>query len=457
MSKNCRRTARLLLSLLLSALYCGSVHAAAEYALQSGVSWYRIDNPFLFPNGSSDKLNSVANAWSDDLRGALFLPLPTERSTLQLTAAVSQMHYNGLFGNYTDELSNGGPYSLSKPIKQMQAVYQWEFDELLRGRLSHRTDDRLYGYFGGEVVPSSSAVPPNLSNIEPEFPHLREDSVEVAYIVNHHLDVPLTWTQQTMSYMNPGRVEIFNMRSNALQAAMRYTAGTNSSMTVGIRRTAIDFPDRSAADISLYDSGYTDTELFSDTAWRYTDNTLIKVHLGAISRQFNTLSNSNSKLLSTELGAEWRLSDKTTLSGSFWDRPQASDQADNWLYVISRGAQARAVWQATPKSTLSLLGSLELQKSQSFPRADSSTVLTNGSNKIQRLDVRCDHEITRRLSVRVEAALVQTIANSGSPVTYRGNQIQISLRYTFDNLSGPFTSDNPQGDNHARQQIEALQ
>src|SRR5450830_1681828 len=96
-------------------------HATAEYALQSGVSWYRIDNPFLFPSTSTNKLNTSDSAWSTDIRGALFLPLPTERSNLQLTASLSQMHYGNTFSNYTD-LNGNGPYSLNRNKKQFEGI-----------------------------------------------------------------------------------------------------------------------------------------------------------------------------------------------------------------------------------------------------------------------------------------------------------------------------------------------
>ncbi|MGR0189198.1 hypothetical protein, partial [Azospirillum aestuarii] len=145
--------------------------ATAEYALQSGVSWYRIDNPFMFPSNSDNKLKTSDSAWSTDIRGALFLPLPTERTNLQLTASVSQMHNGSSSGNDTD-LNGNGPSNLNQAKKQFQGMYTWEYSDLLRGRVRHRTDDRLYNYFGGEIAPSTTTPPRGISNIEPEFPHI---------------------------------------------------------------------------------------------------------------------------------------------------------------------------------------------------------------------------------------------------------------------------------------------
>jgi len=418
--------------------------ATAEYALQSGLSWYRIDNPFLFPSNSNNSLKTSDSAWSTDVRAALFLPLPTERSNLQLTAAVSQMHYGSTFNNYSDQIGSG-TYSLNDDKKQFEAIYNWEFSDLLRGRLYHHTDDRLYNYFGG-VIPSGK------STAAAEYPHVREDSIEVAYRLTNRFDLPLTFTQQTLSYMDAGLAQLYNMNSNSVQAALRYSAGTKSTFAAGMRHSKVNFPNRTDAEISSFDSGYTDTEIFTDTAWRYTENTIFLAHLGTVARRFDQLPNRNSQLLSTELGIDWHWSDKTTFYGRIWDSPQANVEADSRLYVITRGVQARAVWQATPKSRLSLLSSLETQKSQNFT---DNTTGTNGNDKLLRLGLRYDYDITRRLALRVDASRERTMSQS-SNVNYNRSTVMISLNYTFDNITGPFNFENQQGYNRARKQIEDL-
>jgi len=436
------------------ALEMHAAHATAEYALQSGLSWYRIDNPFMFPSNSDNKLKTSDSARSTDVRGALFLPLPTERTNLQLTASLSKMHFGSSFGNYSD-LSGGGPYTLNKDKKQFEGIYNWEYSDLLRGRIRHRTDDRLYNYFGGEIGRSTTSPPRGITNVEPEFPHVREDNVEVAYRVTNRFDVPLTWTQQTLSYMIPGRVEMYNMNSNAIQAAVRYTAGTKSTFSGGVRRNKVRFPNRTPEDVADFDSGYTDTELFTDTAWRYSENTVFIAHLGTIARHFNTVANRDSRLVSAELGIDWHYSPKTTFYGRIWDRPQANDEADSRLYVVTKGIQGRVVWQASPKTRVSLLTSLESQKSAGFATSQISTP-TSGNDQLLRLGFRYDYDITRRLAFRIDAMREQTTSKSGGNVDYRRSTVQVSLNYTFDNITGPFIYENQQGYNRARQQIEDL-
>lgn len=442
---------------VLGASIAAPTHATAEYALQSGVSWHRLDNLFLFRNDSGNKLHTSDSAWSADLRGALFLPLPTARSNLQLTASASQMHY-GRLSDYTDSAGNG-PYSLNQAGKQFDGMYTWAYDDLLRGHLRHRIDDRLYNYFGGEITPQTDpdGLPPRgISNIEPEFPHIREDSIEIAWRASKRFDIPLTWTQQTLNYMIPGRAEIHNMNSNAIQAAIRYTSGRKSTLSAGIRRDKVRFPDRNALDIARFDSGYVDTEWFINSAWRYTENTIFGAHLGAITRRFHTPPEYNRHFPWTELGIDWHFSDRTTFYGNIWSRPQTNDEAHGRLYdVITRGIQGRIIWQATPKTRITLLGALRSQKSQNITTDQFSTP-SGDQNQWLRLGLRYDVDLTRRLAFRINATHEKNVSGSGDGVRYRRSAVQVSLNYTFDNISGTFDVYNPQGYNHARRQIENL-
>lgn len=444
-------------------------HATAEYALQTGMSWYRIENPFLFRNDSTDVLKATDTAWSTDLRFGLFLPLPTERSNLQLTTSASKMHYGSSFSNYDAAASNdtaGVPNkSLDYTKKQIDAQYTWEFSDWIRGRIRHRIDDRLYTYFGGRT---DRSYPAFISNVEPEHPHVREDTVEVAYRLSDRFDVPVTFTQQTLSYENWNRAQMYNMNSNSWQASVRYLSGTKSTFSGGFKQTKVKFPNRgdvinpftgavAGNQITDFDSGYTDSEIFLDTAWRYTENTIFIGHLGTISRKFNTHEERNSKLLSTELGVDWHYTFKSTFYGRIWHSPQSNVEADSRLYVVNTGIQGRNVWQATPKSRVTLLLSLESQKFDSFSTLNGTTTLLgtgSGTDKLLRTGIRYDYDITRRLAFRADFQREQTMSSGG--VDYTRSYLQFSLNYSFDNITGNFIYDNPQGYNRARQQIEDL-
>jgi len=294
----------------------------------------------LYSSSDPNPLKASDTAWSTDIRAALFLPLPTERSHLELTASASQMHYN-FFDN------------LNYTKKQFEGMYVWEYDTWIRGRLRHRIDDRLYSYFGG------NSPAPQL-----EVPHIREDQAELALRVSSRFDLPVTLTQQTLRYMVPSNAQPFNMDSNAAQVAIRYESGTKSTLSAGIKRTRVNFPFRSATDIVALDSGYTDQELFLDTAWRYSEDTVVIGHLGTVSRRFATYADRNSNLISAEIGADWHYSPKTTFIARIWDQPQANIEASNRLYVVSTGILGRMIWQSTPKTRFSLLASLEIRNTK---------------------------------------------------------------------------------------------
>lgn len=429
----CRRLRRLCLlglTLGLASALPLTANATAEYALQGGTSWYRIYNPFLYSSSDPNPLKASDTAWSTDIRAALFLPLPTERSHLELTASASQMHYN-FFDN------------LNYTKKQFEGMYVWEYDTWIRGRLRHRIDDRLYSYFGG------NSPAPQL-----EVPHIREDQAEVALRVSSRFDLPVTLTQQTLRYMVPSNAQPFNMDSNAAQVAIRYESGTKSTLSAGVKRTRVNFPFRSATDIVALDSGYTDQELFLDTAWRYSEDTVVIGHLGTVSRRFATYADRNSNLISAEIGADWHYSPKTTFIARIWDQPQANIEASNRLYVVSTGILGRMIWQSTPKTRFSLLASLENQKYQSF--ISGTTVNdSSGKDRISRLGLRFDYDITPRLALRVEGTREKTLS-TGSGLDYPQSMVQISISYSFENVPGKFTFENQQGWNRARQQIENL-
>lgn len=451
------RFCAMLTSAVLGASVAASAHAAAEYALQSGVSWYRLDNPFLFQNDNNNKLHTSDSAWSTDLRGALFLPLPTGRSNLQLTASASQMHY-GKLSDYSNAAGHG-PYSLNQTRQQFDGMYTWTYSDLLHGYLRHRTNDLLYNYFGGEIILQTEpdGLPPRqLSNVEPEFPHIREDSIEIACRVSRRFDIPLVWRQQTLSYRVPRRAALHNMDSNALQAAIRYASGRKSTLSAGIHRNKVYFPDRSDRDIARFDSGYADTEWFIDSAWRYTEHTIFKTHLGAITRRFHTLPERDRRFPWIELGIDWHFSDRTIFYGNIWNRPQANDEARGRLYhVMTRGIQGRAIWQATPKIRFSLLGALRSEKSHN--RAiDQFNTPGDDHGQWLRLGLRYDYDLTRRLAFHIDAMHEKNIPRLDGDIRYRRSAVQISLNYTFDNITGPFDVYNPQGHGHARQQIENL-
>ncbi|MDY7578261.1 hypothetical protein RGU70_08000 [Herbaspirillum sp. RTI4] len=408
------------LGALMLVLTPASAYAEAEYAVQAGSTAYRIYNPYQFPSSSGNGLKTSDNVYSTDLRAALFLPLPTDRSHLSLTGAVSKMQYD-TFRNL-DYLKT-----------QYIADYDWEYSDWVRGRFSRSTDVRLYTYFGG-----------NFTN--QELPHLKENLGEVALRITPRFDIPVTLSNQSLRYTDPSNTRLYNMNSDVSQVALRYESGIKSTLSTGFKQSRVNFPDRSASDISAIDSGYTDRELFLDTRWRFAENTIVLGHLGNVQRQFATLPNRNSNIPSYLIGVDWQYSLISSLGLRLIDQPQTNEQADSRLYSVSRAVQGLATWQATPKIKVSLKGSLETQTYQTFANLGNA-VVGNGTDKLKRFGARIDYDITPRLALRTEAFTEKTVSNGGS-TEYSRNSVQIGLHYTFENLVG---------NNRARTQIDGLQ
>lgn len=410
---------RLLASSTLMAGWAGAAYATPEYVLQTGASYWHVDNPFVFANGSNDPLKRSDSGYSLDLRGGLFLPLPTERSNLQLTGVVSQMHY-GFFDR------------LDHTKKQFDALYTWEYSDWLRGRLQHKTDERLYNYTGGQ-----------LTNLE--LPHVQQNLVEVAPRITNRLDLPVTLSQQTLRYIDPSLVNLYDMNSKSAQVALRYNSGIKSTLSIGGKQTDVNFPLRSAENIAAIDSGYTDREIYLETDWRYTENTVLTGRFGTINRRFNTFHERDSNLAEIDTQAAWRYSNKTWLILNVWHKPQANEEADSRLYVISTGFLARAIYDWTPKIQVSILGGMDRQKYENFAVPGTPAVAGSGQDTLVRIGGKLDYRMTPKLTWHMEGFTEQT-RSPAIGQSYRRSVAQVGFTYTFENMAG--------GENRARLKLE---
>lgn len=411
------------------------VHATVEYALQGGSSLYYFDNPFLF--GTNDDRRKSSSAWSTDLGASLFIPLPTERSHLLLSGAASKIRFGSL-------------NQLEHTKTQWDALYEWEFSTFLRGKLFHRDDKRLYNYYEGLSDgrrPQLSPQPPSPGNIENlELPHIKDTQAEVALRISPRFDIPYTYTRQSLRFIDDYNITPYSRDNRAHQLAFRYESGSKSTLSAGVKNTTVNFPLRTPEERTAYDSGYRDREIFLDTAWRYTENTIVLGHLGTVQRKFDTLHDRRLKAL--ELGADWHYSVKTWFTLRLWDRPESIDDSGNKLFLQVRGAQVRMMWESTPKTRFAFLTSVEQERYETFTTANNPGDFTsvNQQNKILRLGVRFDYDITPRLNLRLEANRRQELSSSDNK--HNNGVVRASIRYSFENLTGH---------NRARLKLDSMQ
>ncbi len=394
------------------AVFCVPVGGSAttEVAVQAGETLQSVDNPFLLPEGSADPLRRSDRVTSTDIGAAFRMPLPSDRSFLAVGAAASRKHYDAL--NQLDHTQT-----------QLDAQYQWEYGQVLRGRFRHRYDERLYNYYGGFFT-------------RPETPRATQDVAELALRITPDLELPVTYTRNTLNYDDAGLAERYNREDRGLQLALSYTSGRRSTFRVGVRQADVRFPNRNAADIASIDSGYTDREGFVDVAWRYTDSTILFGRVGKLDRSFASLSNRDTSLVSLSTGIDWRVSPKTYLSLRGYRQPQSNSQADIRLYVISTGLEGRAQYDMTPKTRVILNGSYEQQRYQSL--ANTPGGATGGNDRVMRVGARLEYAPTQRVLLRGEYARERyepdpTVSSLGE---FSRRSLQLGVSYTFENLQG---------------------
>ncbi len=395
--------------------------ATTEYAVEVGKGVEGVDNPFLFPRGSPDPFNRSDTIHTTNVGAAIRMPLPSDRSFLAISGAASRQDYQAID-------------SLDHTQKQFDALYQWEFGQWLRGRLRHRFDQRLYNYYAGRFT-------------QLETPRNQEDLVEVALRITPQLDLPVTYSEKSLRYDDAGLAQRYDSQDRGLRLALTYTSGTKSVLSVGVRQTEVNFPQRSAEQIAAIDSGFTDREAFAEVAWRYTENTIVIGRIGRLDRRFASLANRNTQLIATELGADWRYSAKTQFSLRGFNRPQSNDQADLRLYVVSSGISARGIWDATAKTRFSLTGSYELQKYQSFE--DVNGIGATGRDRVSRLTALMEYAATPQLLLRLEGSreYFRPDPAFSNGTGFARNAVRLGMNYTFENMTGR---------NRARQQLDQL-
>lgn len=382
--------------------------ATTEVAVEVGKSVQSVDNPFLLPDSSNDPLKRSDTVDSTDIGVAVRAPFPSDRSFLAIGARASQKKYDALS-------------QLDHVERQLDASYQWEYGQTLRGRLRHRFDERLYNYYGGFFT-------------RPETPRATDDLAEVALRITPQLDLPVTVTQRSVRYDDAGLAQRYNQDDRGLQLALSYTSGRLSTFRAGVRQTEVRFPDRSAADVATIDSAYTDREVFVDVGWRYSDTTILFGRIGRLDRTFASLSNRDTQLVSLSTGIDWRYSPKTFLSLRGYRQPQSNSQADFRLYVIATGVEARVQYDMTAKTRIGLSGSYEQQKYQSF--SNTATAATGGNDKVTRLGATLEYAPTQRMLLRGELARqhYQPDPVASTLGDFSRNTLQLGLSYTFDNM-----------------------
>lgn len=384
-------------------------HAVTELVLQLDSSWRTDSNPLRFPDNANvsallGRTSTNDSILSTDVRGAVIVPLDSPETRLLLTGQLGHRHY--------DQLTQ-----LDNAEYAYKANLQWRLGTLWKGEMFHSQEQQMYGYLDGSL---SSR----------EMTHRTTDNIELALRVTPDIELPLTLRRRHLRYDLPINA-LFDSTERSADIGVRLKTGTNSTARTGFRSTSTNFPERTAAQVTLLDSAYQDNELYLESDWQYSVFTRLSGRVAALKRRYNALGSKDFSALTTEMRVLYDYSPMTRLTLEAWSRPYGTtDRAT--LYTLVKGVQLNARWQASAKTRITAQVTQELQR---YQYAD----LQPGQNNPELSRVRWGggvvYAITRDVSVYADGfreRLDRGTLGAGISQT----SVRAGIEYTFENITG---------------------
>ncbi len=122
----------------------------------------------------------------------------------------------------------------------------------------------------------------------------------------------------------------------------------NNSLGVEAKYTEARFPAREVTPLSIFDNGYTQTELSSVADWRYTGQSRFQGRLGFTQRRHKQLSMRDFDGVTGRLAYDWSVAGKTMVNTALWREVGSIDDTIN-TYVVTKGVSLGASWFPTSK------------------------------------------------------------------------------------------------------------
>lgn len=388
----------------------GSANAVVELAVQLDSSWASDSNPLRLPAGAdtqallgrSDQADSVMSV---DLRAAMIVPLGSDDTRLELKAAEGKRQYQK-------------QTQLDHEIHQFDARLFWQLSPLLRGRLSYGTDDRLY-------------QPQNAIQVGRDLMRQQQGGSEFALRITEDLSLPLSLERASVRHENPQN-QFLDRNDQALQMALRYTSPLGSSLSVGSRRTAVDYPNRGAADAAILDTHYTDRLYFADVDWVYSPLTRVGGRLGWLQRQYGTLGQNDFDHRLLTLRASYQPSPLSRFDVE-WGRRLYDSGTPSALYYLASGLRLGLDWRLTELTRLRLTAAHDRQQNQGA--AVAGAPLGQPDNEVNRLGASIDYAISQGWRLYAEG-LRDRFTTVGGGTSIQQNVLRLGLEYTYENVAG---------------------
>lgn len=480
------RAVYILCSIGLSTL-APNAQATVEYVFQSGLHWYQTQNPMILSNRESgysateydnnsglfkpsdyNKYHGNENYWTHDLGAGLYIPLPTDRSALQIVGKTSLDHDSSL-------------PTFKNRQHQWDAQYQWEMSTWLRGKFRHTDDLREYSYFNGFPKQLFTYYDPMSGQKHaPSGSYLVETNTvrnefELGLKITPHWEIPFNIQRTTVKFLHNNDVSPYNFDTKTYTTGIRYESGKHSIFTLGVRSSETNFPMKGSVEFYKYNpvdlltgntpggltadcingtgantalcnvtepafyTSYKDSEVFADTAWQYSPSTILRSNISYLNRKFN--QGQVNHLYDIQLGADWSYLPKTAFIFQVWNRLGTINSDDNRRTLQIRGAQLYVIWKPTGKSTFTGMTSIEQEHYTYFDMGNLSPV----SDKTIHLGLQYDFDITPTLRFSAFAHKRRSTSKDGT--LFEKLNLWTGFTYSFENM---------RGNNRARARLDEL-
>jgi hypothetical protein len=368
---------------------------------ETGMQWQ--SNPFRYSDAEADRREADMIGQAT-LRAGLIVPLPSERTRLELSGVRTESRYARF--NQLDNAAN-----------HLEGAYRWQAGDLFVGSLAATSDDSLYRYLN-RTAPSRDMV------------HTDTRNADVGLRVTEDLTLPIlrVSSERTRHDFDLNRMR-FNQDVDRVQLAGRYSGWRQSAVTAGLSKADGDYFDRTDELAALVGRRYRDTEAFVDWTWDYSMRTTIAGRTSLLRRQYPGLTGRDTSLPTSYVRLGWEYSAKTRFDAIVWRLPFPNSEDPTVLYTTSTGGQLSAAWQPTAKVWTSATLAAERVRNTRFSGAAQEE-----DSKVFRAGVRLEWEIVRGVSLALDAWRDRTVA-PGPLDSFSNNVVRASLLLRTDNGS----------------------
>lgn len=362
--------------------------------------WSHESNPFRFSEAQQAQAqdDTIVGALA---RGALAVPLLSERTRLDLSGTLGHARYQ----HYRQ---------LNHDPARLDAVLRWHAGHALSGSVRYRYANGLYRYL-------------NRSYPERDMVTDRLGQADFNVHVTPSLVLPrVTVWENRVGYEFDETSMLFTRRSRHIEVSAQWRGIENSRAIVGWQRARGTYTQRTPFWANLVGRDYQDDAWFADVQWDYSVKTTLAARVAYQKRQYTGVTGRDVNQWVVILRAGWDPSPKSRWDLSAWYRPFPNDEDPTILYGTLTGGRVSWRWHPTVKTMLSLAASYEEQVDT--PIAGSTT----RKSRLLRFGPRFEWQIHRRIRLFVDGWHDRTTGSTASN-SYRNTVVRAGLVISLDN------------------------